>query len=461
MDNSWNVVINVAYISVFIGIAAFLKTRIRFFQKFLIPTSMIAGFLALIAGQEVLGIVNFDVEILGQLVYHLIAIGFIALSLKDREKRQKGDKDGMRTGAFIVSTYLVQALLGFAITLLLTFTLLPDLFPPSGLLLPLAFGQGPGQAYSIGTQWEAIGFSGGANVGLTLATLGFLWACIMGVLLLNILLRKVKDRKASMNMALGGSKIVEESDPGDIPLSAGLDKITIQLFLIGTVYLATYLSIKGLSSLLVGFGDFGKTVSQLLWGFHFIIGTIFAILLRLLLDFITSKKYIPQNYPNTYLLQRISGSAFDYMVASSIAIISLVVLKEYWLMITLVSTAGGIFTVFYVIFIAKKIYNKHILEHILAMYGMMTGTISTGLALLKEVDPKFNTKVAENLVIGSATGLMLGFPLMILLTIPILGYTQDKPLYYLYTILAFSAYLLGLYGYLYISVKRSKRLKVK
>lgn len=459
MDSSWNILVNVAYISVFIGIAAFIKTKVKVFQKFLIPTSMIAGFLALLSGQELLGLVTFDVDVLGQLVYHLIAIGFIALSLKDREKRPKGNSEGMRTGAFIVSTYLVQAILGFGITLFLSYTIMPALFPPSGLLLPLSFGQGPGQAYSIGLQWEATGFTNGSNVGLTMATLGFLWACIIGVFLLNILLRKVKTRKASMNMALGGKKIIEESESGDMHLTAGLDKITVQLFLIGIAYLATFLTIKGLSLTLDNFGDFGKTISQLLWGFHFIIGTIYAILLRLVLDYMLKKKYIHINYPNTYLLQRISGSAFDYMIAASIAIISLTVLKEYWLPILLLSTAGGIATIYYVIFISKKIYTRYVLEHILAMYGMMTGTISTGLALLKEVDPKFNTTAAENLVLGSATGLMLGFPLMVLLTFPILGYTNNKPFFYILTIAAFILYLGALYLYLYISKTREKKHK--
>ena len=454
MDNSWNLLVNIAYLSAFLGIAAVLKTKVKFFSKYIIPTSMLAGFLALIFGKEIIGLINFDTNILGNLVYHLMAIGFIALSLKDRKHNSKSNRDGVKTGAFIVSTYLIQGIVGFALTLLLANTLFPDLFPPSGLLLPLAYGQGPGQAYSIGTQWQEIGFKNGSNFGLTLATIGFLWACIFGVIIMNFLLRKVRTRKISMNNALVQEKLIEESDPGEIPLTAGLDKITIQLFLIGIVYLVTFLTIKGLNSVFMTLGSFGETIAQLLWGFHFIIGTLYAIVLRLIFDLLNKKKIIVNNYPNNYLLQRISGASFDYMIAASIAAISIIALKTYFIPLLLLSTIGGLLTIFYVIFIAKRLYKKHVLEYILGMYGMMTGTISTGLALLKEIDPKFNTQVAENLVLGSASGLFMGFPLMAILALPILGYEQNKPIIYLYTILAFIVYIAILYLYMYLSVKR-------
>ena len=75
------------------------------------------------------------------------------------------------------------------------------------------------------------------------------------------------------------------------------------------------------------------------------------------------------------------------------------------------------------------------------MYGMLTGTISTGIALLREVDPDFRTQAAKNLVFGSGTGLIFGFPLMILLNIPIMGYVNNRPILYLITLVSFIIYL--------------------
>ena len=47
------------------------------------------------------------------------------------------------------------------------------------------------------------------------------------------------------------------------------------------------------------------------------------------------------------------------------------------------------------------------------MYGMMTGTISSGVLLLREVDPQLKTPAANNLVIGSSFVILLGIPVLI------------------------------------------------
>ncbi|MFA9397057.1 MAG: sodium:glutamate symporter [Clostridiaceae bacterium] len=440
MESTWFSVADFMYLSLFIGIATVLKRKFNILNKFLLPTSMIAGFLGLIFGPAVLNIVPFNVAVLEKIVYHLMAIGFIALALKDRN--HKKNANSLNTGLIIVSTYIIQGIVAFSLSLFLAYTFFPNLFPVFGLILPLGYGQGPGQAYSIGTQWENLGFLDGGQIGLTIATMGFLWACLGGVILLNFLTRKKEMKHVKYKNDIIQKNIVEESEPGEIPLSTGLDKITVQLILIGIVYLVTYLTIKVLSSALSPLGTFGMTMSQLLWGFHFLIGTMYAMLLRIIYDYLKKKKIVVQNYPNNYLLQRISGASFDFMIAASITALSIYAIKRNLIPILLISFIGGLITILYIIYICKKIYKVHVLEYIIALYGMLTGTISTGLALLREVDPDFNTQVAENLVLGSAYGLVLGFPLMLILNIPVIGYTNNNPIMYLYTILALFIYLL-------------------
>ena len=48
------------------------------------------------------------------------------------------------------------------------------------------------------------------------------------------------------------------------------------------------------------------------------------------------------------------------------------------------------------------------------MYGMLTGTISSGVLLLREIDPNLETPAANNLVVGSSFGIILGAPVLIL-----------------------------------------------
>ena len=69
-----------------------------------------------------------------------------------------------------------------------------------------------------------------------------------------------------------------------IPKSAHIDDLTIQLLLIGSAYLMTYLLIWGLSAVLTSLGSFGETVSEMLWGFNFVIGTVVALVARIFID---------------------------------------------------------------------------------------------------------------------------------------------------------------------------------
>ncbi|MFW6149676.1 MAG: sodium:glutamate symporter [Atribacterota bacterium] len=447
MNQNWIMITDFLWLSLFIGIGVFLKRKVNFFRKYLFHTAIIAGFIGLLLGSEILNLIHLDNKRLGSLVYHLMAVGFIAIALKKREHTHS--KNIVNSGIYIVSIYVVQGIVGFTLSLLLANTFFPDLFPAFGLLLPLGFGQGPGQAYAIGSQWEEIGFFQGGNIGLSIATLGFLWACIVGVIFMNYLVRKGIFKIKSDKGKQKEEKIHEEIDSGELPLAASLDDISIQLFLIGLVYLATYLTLLGLNTVLVSLGTFGETLAQLLWGFHFIIGTIYAILLRLGFDLLKRMKIMTHEYPNNYMLQKIAGGSFDFMIAAAITAISLKTLRYYIIPTLLITTIGGIVTIFFVLWMTRRIFKEDILENTLAFYGTYTGTISTGMALLKQIDPGFHSRASENIVLGSGVALPLGFPLMVILNVPIFGYVTNQPSMYLMALLAFLVYFGILYFILY------------
>lgn len=44
------------------------------------------------------------------------------------------------------------------------------------------------------------------------------------------------------------------------------------------------------------------------------------------------------------------------------------------------------------------------------MYGMLTGTASTGIILLREIDKDFKTPAADNLVYQNSPAIVFGFP---------------------------------------------------
>lgn len=435
---NWDFIIDLGYLSVFLLVATFLRRKVPVFSKFLIPNSVIAGFLALLFGPELLGLANFNQEAMGNYVYHLLAIGFIALTLKDRTA---GTKKVTKVSFFIVAVYLIQAVVGFAITMVLMYSIVPDLFPGFGLLLPLGFGQGPGQAYSIGSQWEEIGFAGGGNIGLSIATIGFLWACFGGIVFLNILIRK---HKHTIDTPIDGdeSDVSERDTKGDIPLSESIDRLTLVLSLVALVYLLAYAFIATVSGLLAPLGGFGQTIATLLWGFNYLFGILFGLVVKRIVQSLKQKKWMKRNYTNTYLLSRISSTSFDYMVTAAIAAISLQVLADYWLPTLLVTTAGGLVTMGYSYLAAKRVMGGNVIAYALGFYATYTGTLSTGMAFIREVDPRFKSGVAEHLVLASGLALIFAFPLLFLVNFPSLGYTENNPIWYVITMVSLIAYFL-------------------
>lgn len=452
MEMHWQPVFDFSVLSLTIILGTILKRKVPIFGKILIPNAILAGFIGFLINSEGLSLVSIAPERLGEYVYHLMAIGFIALALKQREVTRTGNV--FRVGCFIVSTYVLQGILGFGLSLFFFLTFIPDIFPSFGLLLPLGFGQGPGQAYSIGTQWEAMGFSHGGNIGLTIATIGFLWACIGGVIFINLLRKFRTDDAAAAPGESHTHRIFEEDEGGDIPLSESIDRITIQVSMIGLVYLLTYLTLLGLTKALSGFGTFGATLSNLLWGFHFILGSVYGLAFNGILSFLQKKKIVNRRYPNNYLLSRISGGAFDFMIAASITAISLQVIVENAIPLLVITVTGGLLTAWYSWFVAKKVFRNHVTEYAAVFFGTYTGTLSTGMALLREVDPDFRTSVAEEIVLGSGIALILGFPLLLILNIPAIGYMTKQPELYALTLTLLVVYFLILAGLLFYRKRR-------
>jgi len=455
MLQNWMLVIDVALLALLLTVSTVIKSKFAFVKKFPIPIPVIAGFLGLLVGQEAFNLIQLDHIRMEGLVYHLMSIGFIALSLKSKDKLKNSGY--AKSGIFIVSTYAVQGVLGFGLTLLLSVTIFPDLFPPMGLLLPLGYGQGPGQAFATGTTWEGLGFKYGGNAGLTFAAFGYLFACIGGIPLAMYLSRKKKYVKNTIKSEK--ESIFDIDKVHELPHKESIDGLSLQLMLIAGIYLLTYLILLGLTSALNQLGSFGETLAQLFWGFAFIIGALLGSLARTIIDWLRAKNWMRKDYTSNYLLERISGTSFDFMITASIAIISISLLADYWIPVLIVCILGGLFTFWYCIVVCQKIYKIEVLENTLAMYGMLTGTISTGLALLREVDPNFQSGAARNLVFGSGTGLAFGLPMMLLLNLPTLGYKNNNPSLYIYTLIGLAGYWLFLMILLGVFRKKKKLVK--
>jgi len=418
---TWQQINQFAYLCLILLFANIIRRKVSILRKSLLPTAVIGGFLALgIKALNVLPAGFVQTEFMDTITYHTIALGFIALGLKTLKGQNKGDKSAaLDSGLVIVGTYLLQAVVGLAVTLSLGYTLFPDLFKASGILLPLGFGQGPGQAGNIGRVYETYvdnPFFGGRAFGLSIASFGFLWACIGGVIYMNILVRKNKMKTSTVSAErILTSEMIQDKD--EIPLAEAIDKFTVQIALVLFVYFMTFLLMLGIDRLLQtgdpeGFGI--KTIRPLIWGFNFIFATLLALLFKKIIFTLRSKKLMIRQYPNDFLLNRIAGTVFDFMIIASITSINISDLKGLWLPFLILTTLGGFITLVYLQKVCKKIYPDYQFEATVAMYGNLTGTVSTGIALLREIDPEFRTPAANNLVLGSTTAIVFGFPLLLL-----------------------------------------------
>ena len=397
-----------------------IKKGIPFLQQSLIPTSVLGGAILLIVAaiyKAITGDVMFDTVAFGGngtsnleiITYHSLALGFIASSFKTTGGKltKQRSTEILNTGVTTVSTYLLQAIFGMGITMIAAL-FIQGFFPAAGALLPFGYGQGTGQALNYGSIYEAEhGFVGGRTFGLTIAALGFLSAAIGGVIHLQYMKRSGKLVKS--NRRDGSTQTDRVETYFEIPMQESMDKMTVQIALILVAYMLAYLIMLGLGKLLPG-------MRSVVYGFNFLLGVLTATLLKITMNFLRRKHIIRKKYTNNFLMTRTSNFFFDLMVVAGVAAIRLDQLESYWGIILLLGAVGLVITYVYNRIVAKLLFPDYVEEQFLTMFGMLTGTASTGVILLREVDGDFKTPASDNMVYQNFPAIVLGFPIMFLAT---------------------------------------------
>ena len=421
-----------------------LKRKIPFLKNSLMPSSVIGGTVLIIIAaiyKGITGDVLFDTGIfnhngtayLEMITYHTLALGFIASTLKisDTHLNKQRTREIIDTGVTTVATYLIQGVVGLAITLIAALVM-TNFFPTAGMLLPFGFGQGTGQAMNYGNIYEQdFGFVGGKSFGLTIAALGFLCASFGGVIHLNVM---KKMGKLKVSKAKGALNVEKVEGDNEVPMQENMDKISIQIALIFTSYGLAYLFMYLLGLLLPG-------MKSTVYGFNFILGVLCATIVKMFTRYLRKKKYMNREYINNFLLNRLSNFFFDIMIVSGIAAIRLDILEKYWGIALILGFAGFVVTYAYNRIVAKTLFKHYEEEQFLAMYGMLTGTASTGIILLREIDPEFDTPAADNLVYQNFPAIILGFPMLIFATL--------APVHPYITIIVLSIYCIALNIFLF------------
>ena len=411
----WGFLAQLGLLLMFLMLGNILRRVVPLFRKCLIPSALLGGALLLVVNMitKQFDFVLVDNRLMQVITYHCLAIGFAAMTLKTEKSTHKTNgTQVVEFGALQGGCYMLQAFVGLGVTLVLfLLTRYGDQIVSyiCGLILPLAYGQGPGNALSWDinfTNTAATQFAGNGSFGLSLASIGFVVASVLGVLYINIYKKR---GTLSVRKANAPAKVeLSESESNEIPDNESVDKFTLQ---VGFVALAYALSF-GFMCLLGVISDFTNSIA---WGFNFLWASLAAMLIKFVVKRLRKQNLMHRGYINNYQMDRISGFAFDLMIVAGVAAIEINDIKNYVLPVVILSVVGAVITYIYIRKASKECFKGFEHEMFLMCYGTMTGTASNGMILMKEIDPGLRTPTSSLYILSNFPAMVMIAPLLFLL----------------------------------------------
>lgn len=419
-DAVWKLIVNIGLVLIFLLIGNAIRRLVPFLRKAHIPSALLGGLLLFFfdLGLRAAGIELIDKRIMQIITYHALAIGFIAMTLKVAKKNNKTSFfRAVQNGAITGGTYMLQAVFGILVSLVffwLSMSSTEQFFYDAGVLLPLGYGQGPGNALTWDINFTAMenSFTGNGSVGLTIASIGFIVASLVGIIYINVYKRKGKIVKKESTL----TRSVEDFEQNnEIEDSESVDKLSIQVALVFLAYAFAF-------GIMIFFYFLSKWTNVALfnsvaWGFNFIWGVITANLIKLVMNLLNKHKVVKRRYINNYQMDRISGFAFDLMIIAGVAAIDIDVVAKYALFIVIICVVGAIVTFIYVHLMSKLCFKDIEQECFLTNFGTLTGTASNGMIFLREIDPNFETPMSNIFIVSQLPAMIFVAPLLLLLNL--------------------------------------------
>lgn len=455
----WETVLDFAYIGIALLAAFYLRSRVRFLQNLLLPSCLIAGLLILLFGPSVLKFYAFSGNVEAY-AYHLLTALFATLSLRGFQHQGKGRGVLVTTG-ILCQGMALQAVLGVTFTLLWIIFLLPHLFPTFGLQMMVGYSFDSSIAQNIMLQWEQLGFVGGRYSGLSFTVMGFLWAYLLGIIMIN------RGRKRNLISAYHRQPLSAEIlsgiwGRGERRPEAGrmtttgqsIETLTLHLAVIGGVVFVTYISMNLFINWLEQFSPLTAQLSAVVWLLNFLFAFMLGSAVRSLFIGLRIDHLLDRD-----LLTRAGGVFTDLVVVTSVASIPLIIYRSYWIEVLALSVIGAVATLLAVFWLSSKMHDDFSLERALATFGLITGNMSTGLALLRAVDPEMTSPASRDLAYAGGLAFILGLPLLVLTHIPLVGAVLGETVRYLLITLAFLGGYIVLFSLIWLFLKLHKARK--
>ncbi len=82
------------------------------------------------------------------------------------------------------------------------------------------------------------------------------------------------------------------------------------------------------------------------------------------------------------------------------------------------SILAGVYTALIIYWAVYRAFDDYPFERFIGIFGEKTGTVNSGLVLIRVTDPNFKTNAAEDLIYGGAITIFLGLPLLVVMNFP-------------------------------------------
>lgn len=403
-------------LALFLILGYVVREVVKPLQKIYLPSSVIGGAIALIGGPQLLGFWEVPTvfsSLSGSLI--ILIMTCLIWGVKVDRKRVVGYGDYM---CFLNVVRFGQMGLG-ALSGIILSLIWKELPTGWGIMGLAAYFGGHGTVASYAGVFESIGKNGAeyGDIGMVMATMGLLAAVTIGMVFVNVYVRKGQAKYMKVGAKLGTYEerglipIEKRSNIGTIRVPSGsINAIVFQL------------------AMLLAVAWFGKTVLNLLGTY---VWAQFGKLPNMLYGLVGSVMIWPimcklkmQDYVDRKAVSQISGCSLDALICGSIATLNLKVVTKFFVPIFIQFILMVAFTAFICFWYNKRIAEDEWLEKSLFVFGQSTGATPTGLALVRAVDPDSQSSAAEAHAVQSGTiGVALAWipavlPVMVTSTMP-------------------------------------------
>lgn len=388
----YSFLLDFAFASGFVLLGQLIRSKVKFFQYYFVPASLIAGFLGLAIGPRGIGWVPFSSQF-GSYSGMLIVLVFVSIGLRGFEISKKGLKgDVERIGSYLCfkeAAYALQYSLPILFAFFLLSRLQADLNPGFGMLLGAGFVGGHGTAAAIGKTFAAYGWADATDLGMTSATIGIITGVFGGIALL---------KWAAKNKMTSYIKDFDEL-PGELRTGLIPDekreimgKETISSISLDPLgwHLALLLLPAGLGRIVAQFVDSTFKLNIPTFTMAFLVALLFYFILK----GVGAYKYVDR-----HVVGRLGSCFTDYLVFFGVASIKLPVVMKYWLPFSLLMLFGIALVFFTYLWIAPRMMKDNWVERGIFCFGYLTGVYAIGFTLLRIADPDMKSKTLDDTAI--------------------------------------------------------------